>query len=64
MKSNGKAGIVRIFSIIFVQVREKSGRPDYLVHMSFSLTLCMVVYKVIAQFVISKCELYHFYVVL
>ena len=48
------------FSIIFIQVREDSGKTNYLVHILFSLTLCMVVCKVVALIVVSKCELYHF----
>jgi len=51
-------GIVREFCITFIQVREKSGKTNYLVHISFSLTLhgCC---KHVVPFVISKCELYH-----
>ena len=59
-KSPGKSGIVMEFSIIFIQVGEKSGKTNYLVHISLSLTICMVVSKVVAPFVVSKCEFYNF----
>ena len=35
MKSQGKPGIVREFSIIFIQVKEKSRKTDYVVSISF-----------------------------
>ena len=38
MKNQGKPGIVREFSIILMEVREKSGKANYLVLISFSLT--------------------------
>ena len=38
-KSQGKPGIVREFRIIFIQIREKSGKTDYLVLILFSLSL-------------------------
>ena len=63
MKSQGKPGIIRKFSIIFIQVREsqgKSGKKNYLVRISFSLTLCMAVHKVVVLFIVTKCELYLF----
>ena len=60
MKSQEKSGLVKGFSIIFIHVREKSGKKDYLVHISFSLTLCMVICKVVVRFLVSKFELYHF----
>ena len=59
MKSQGKPGIVRELSIIFIQVREKSGKTKYLVHISSSLTIGIVVRKVVALLVASECELYH-----
>ena len=59
MNSQGKPGIVREFSIIFNQVRQKSGKTDYLVSVSLSLTVGMVVCKVIALIAVSRCELYH-----
>ena len=43
MKSQGKPGKVREFSIIFIEVKEKTGNTNYLVHISLSLTLSMVV---------------------
>ena len=58
MKSEGKPGIVRQFSIIFVQSKEKPRKTKYLLSISFSLTVGIVVRKVVAQIVISKCELY------
>ena len=47
MKRQGKPGIVRDFSILCNQVREKSGKPNYLVSISFSFTFCMVACEVI-----------------
>ena len=44
------------FCIIVIQVREKSGKIDYLFHILFSLSLCIIVYKVAVQFVVSKCD--------
>ena len=58
MKSQGKPGIVREFSIISIQVREKSGITNYLDSIPFSLTIGMVVCKVVALFFVSKCELF------
>ena len=58
-ESEGKPGIVREFSIILIQVKEKSGKANYLVIMSFSLTIGMVVRKVIALIVVSRCKLFH-----
>ena len=58
-KSQGKPGIVRELLIIFIQVREKSGKTKYLVYISFSLTIGTVVRKFIALIVASECELYH-----
>ena len=59
-KSLGKPGIAREFSITFIQVREKSGKTNYLVDISFSLTIGMVVREVVVLIVVSKCERYHF----
>ena len=58
-KTQEEPGIVREFSIAFIQVRDKSGKTKYLVHMSISLTLSKAVCKVVVPFVVSKCELYH-----
>ena len=60
MGSHGKPRIVRTFSIIFIKVMENSRKTNYLVSISFSLTIGMVVRKVVALIVSSKCELYHF----
>ena len=38
-------------------IQGKLGKTDYSVRISFSLTLCMVVCKVIVPFAISECEL-------
>ena len=46
MKNHGKPGIVREFFIIFIQVREKPGKTDYLVHVLFS-SVCIVPRKVV-----------------
>ena len=46
------------FSMIFIQVREKSGKTYYSVNISLSLTIDAVVRKVIALVSVSKCELY------
>jgi len=51
--------MVREFSIIFIQVKENSRKKDYLVSISFSLTIGMVVCKVVALIVVSRCELHH-----
>ena len=59
MKSQGKPGTVRGFSLIFIQFREKSGKTNYLVKIPFSLAIGMAVCKVIALIVVSNCELYH-----
>ena len=37
-KSQGKPGLVRELFILFIQVREKSGKTKYLVNLSFPLT--------------------------
>ena len=58
-KSQGKPGIVRELFMLFIQVREKSGKTKYLVYISFSLTIGMVVHKVVALIVASEYELYH-----
>jgi len=57
--SRGKSGIVREFSIIFIQVKEKSGKTNYLVSISFSLTIGMIAGKVVALIVVCKCERHH-----
>ena len=44
--------------MIVIQVREKSGKTNYLAIISFSLTIGMVVRKVVALIVVSGCELY------
>ena len=54
----GKSGIVRELFIIFIKVREKSGKK-YLGYISFSLTIGIVVRKAVALIVASECELYH-----
>ena len=53
-ESQGNPEIVQEFSIIFIQVKEKSGKANYLFHISFSLTTCMVVHKVVVSFAVSK----------
>ena len=45
--------------MIFIQVREKSGKTKYLVYVSFSLTIGIVVRKVVGLLVAGECELYH-----
>ena len=59
MKSQGKPGMVREFSIISIQV---SLGKEIILSTLFSLPSCMLVCKLVAAFafVISKCELYHF----
>ena len=49
-KSQGEPGIVREFFIILIQVREKSEKTTYLVSISLSLALCMVVCRVVVLF--------------
>ena len=51
--------LVREFPTIFIQIREKSGK-NFLVHISFSLTHCEAVRKVVVSFAVNKCKLYHF----
>ena len=58
-KNQGKPGIVRELFTIFIQVKEKSGKTKYLVYISFSLTIGIVVRKVVALIVASECELDH-----
>ena len=60
MKTQGKPGIIREFSIVLIQVREKSKKTNCLVHISFSLTLSMVACKMAVPFVVNKCDLHHF----
>ena len=62
MKSQGKPGIIREFSILFIQVREKSRKTSYLVSKSFSLTIGMVFCNVVVLIFVSRCELYAFFV--
>ena len=45
--------------MILIQIKEKSGKTKYLVYISFSLTIGIVVRKVVALIVASECELYH-----
>ena len=52
--------MVKEFCVIFVQVREKSCRINYLFHILFSLCLFMVVREVVVLLAVSKCERYHF----
>ena len=59
MKSQGNPGIVWEFSIVFIKVMEKSGKANYLASMSFSLTIGMVLHKIIALIVVSRFEIYH-----
>ena len=59
-KIQGKTRIVMEFCMIVIQVRKKSRETDYLVHILFSSSLCIVTHKVVVLFVVSKCELYHF----
>ena len=51
--------MVRELFIIFIQVREKPEKTKYLAHISLSLTIGIVVRKVVALIVASECELYH-----
>ena len=44
---------------MFLHVREKSGKTKYLVYISFSLTIGIVVRKAVALSIASECELYH-----
>ena len=46
-ESSGKTWNSQDISIIFIQVREKSEKTNYLIHILFQLTLCMVVCKVV-----------------
>ena len=60
MKSQLEPGIVKEFSIIFIQVIEKSRKADYLAHVLCSLALCKAVCNVVVPFVSSKREFYPF----
>ena len=51
--------MVRELLIIFIQVREKSGKTKYLVYISFLLTIGIVVRRVVALIVASEGKLYH-----
>ena len=64
-KVREKPGIVRKFSKLSIQVREKSRKSqgkvretNYLISISFSLTIGMVVRKVAVLIVVCKCDLY------
>ena len=58
MKSQGESGIVKEYSIIFYPSQGKSRKANYLVYISLSLALCMVVCKVVVPFLnVSKCDL-------
>ena len=59
-KKSGKTWNSQGVSLFFFQVREKSGKTNYLVSISFSLILCMVFRKFVALFVVSECELHSF----
>ena len=59
MKRQGKPGIVREVSIILYPSQGKVGE-NHLVHIYFSLTLCLVVCRVVFPFVVSKCDFHHF----
>ena len=43
----------------FYPSQGKSGKTKYLVYISFSLTISIVVRKVVALIFASECELYH-----
>ena len=49
--------MVRESSMIFIQVKEKLSKTNYLVSKSLSLTIGMVFHKVIALIVVSKYDL-------
>ena len=52
--------MVRELFITFIQVREKSGKTKYLVYISFSLTIGIVVLIVFVPLIVaSECELCH-----
>ena len=59
-RNQGKPGIVRELCIIFIQVRNKSGKMNHLVHISYKSSLSMVARELVVLFVINKCELCHF----
>ena len=44
--------------MLFIQVKKKSGKTNYLGSISFSLILCTVFLNVVALFIVSECELY------
>ena len=54
LQNQGKPGIVKEFLYFSL----KSGK-NYLVSLAFSLTTGMVVRKVVALIIVSKCELHH-----
>ena len=53
-KSQGKPRIVKEFSMSFIQFKEESGKTNYLVSISFSLTIGMAVCKVVSLIVVSR----------
>ena len=60
MNCQGKSGIFREFSIFFIHVREKSGEKSYLISISISLTIGMIVREVVVLIVVSKYEILSF----
>ena len=58
-KALEKPGIVRDFPIRSVNVMLKSGITKCIVHMPFSLTLCIVFRKVVVSCIVGKCGLNH-----
>ena len=54
-KSQGKPGIVREYSIIFINIRESKLFSPHIMFINSR----MAVRKVDVPFVVSKCELYH-----
>ena len=60
MKNQGKPVVVREISVIFIQVREKSGKTNFFSPHIIFIDLCMAVCKVVVPFPLSKCKLYHF----
>ena len=58
MKSQGRPGIIREISVIFIQVRESQGKSCF--GNSLAQDLCKAVPKVVVPFAVCICKPYHF----
>ena len=58
LENQGKPGKVMESCIIFIQVREKSGKINYLIRISFVYIIGMIAHKIVTLSVVKKYELY------